>query len=328
MHCLFHLAAARSVRLLAAATLLGLLCFSPAAADQDAKRISGKTLIILRDKQNVIVKQADQRLLRYRYRGTPKKPYLAEMTSPGGVNILRDAPADHLHHPGLMFAWSVNGVDFWAETDDSGLQVHQAWKDLQIDSDGGADRAVLREQLRWQTPSGEVLLKEDRTLTIRAAAKGQPQMLTWQATFTPGKDVTGPLVIAGAKYHGLGMRFVKPMDSGGLHFNAAGGVKVAGTNGKKARWSAYTAQASPGKKVTVAMFDAPSNPRHPCEWFTMGEKDQFAYLSGTLGVGTEPLKLAPGKTMSIRFGVAVFEGAADARSVNAAYLHWLKPRSQ
>ena len=60
----------------------------------------------------------------------------------------------------------------------------------------------------------------------------------------------------------------------------------------------------------------------------MGEQPPFAYLSGTLGVGTEPLKLEPGKTMSVSFGVAVFDGAAGASDVSAAYLRWVKPYSR
>lgn len=316
---LFHLGADRPVRLLPVAAMLGLLCSIPAAAEEAATKITGKRLSILRDRENVIVREGDQLLLRYRYGGVPKKPYVAEMTSPGGANILLDAPADHLHHHALMFAWGVDGVDFWGEADGAGLQVHKAWEALRVDSRRGAERAVLRERLLWQTPGGKVLLEEKRRLTIPAAAKGGPRILIWQADFTPGKNATAPRTIAGSKYFGLGMRPIRAMDKGGRHFNAAGGEKVAGTNGKRAAWSAYTAQVTPDKKVTVAMFSDPANPRHPCEWFTMGEKDAFAYLSGTLGVGTKPLKLEPAGTLSVRFAVAIFEGAADAKRVEAVY---------
>ena len=328
MYRLFRVGAARWARVLLT-VVLAFVCFRPAAADDAANKITGKTLTILRDEENVIVKQGDHLLLRYRYRGVPKKPYVAEMTSPGGLNVLRDAPADHLHHHALMFAWGVDGVNFWEEhSPQAGLQIHQEWKELRIDSGGGGERAVLREQLAWKTSDGKELLEEQRTLIAPATDQGQPRMLTWQAKFAPGKDAAATLTIAGSKYHGLGVRFIKPMDADGLHFNAAGGEKVAGTNGKNAAWSAYTAPVGPGKKVTLAMFNAPNNPRHPCEWFTMGEQPPFAYLSGTLGVGTEPLKLEPGKTMSVSFGVAVFDGAAGASDVSAAYLRWVKPYSR
>jgi hypothetical protein len=319
MLSLFHPGADRSARLLPVCVLIGLFCPGPAAAEDAATEVTGKRLSILRGQEDVIVREGDQLLLRYRYRGVPKKPYVAEMTSPGGVNILLDAPADHLHHHGLMFAWGVDGVSFWAEAKDCGLEVHKAWEELGVESRLGAEQAVLRERLLWETPDGKVLLEERRRLTIPAVAKGRPRMLIWQADFTCGKGATAARTIAGSEYYGLGMRLIRPMDKGGRHFNAAGGVGVAGTNGKRAAWTAYTAEVKPGQKVTVAIFSHPANPRHPCEWFTMGEKDAFAYLSGTLGVGTEPLKLEPAATLSVRFAVAVFEGAPNAKRVDSVY---------
>jgi len=304
---------------------LGTVLGNPAsaAAEEAIETVAGKTLTIVRDRQSVRVSQAGRVLLRYRYAGVPKKPYVCELTAPGGENVLRDAPADHLHHHGLMFAWSVDGVDFWSENASCGAQAHQQWK-LRIEGSGGSEKAILRQQLVWQSPQGNRLLRERRTLTVPAAVDTQPRILTWQADFTGGPDAANTLTFYGAKYNGLGMRFVQSMDADGLHFNAAGGVKVAGTNGKRAPWSAYTARVAAGRKVTVAMFDAPANPRHPTEWFTMGETPPFAYLAGTLGVGSEPLKLELGKTISVRFGVAVFDGAVDADLVRAAYLRWLR----
>ena len=41
--------------------------------------------------------------------------------------------------------------------------------------------------------------------------------------------------------------------------------------------------------MTVAMFDHPTNVRHPANWFTMTEP--FAYLCATLGLQHETLKL-------------------------------------
>ena len=335
MRRLWHLHADRPVRLLTVATVLGLLCSAAAAAEQAAGKIAGSRLAIVRDAQNVTVRQGDQLLLRYRYAGVPKKPYVAELTSPGGVNILLDAPKDHLHHHGLMFAWGVDGVTYWAEAADSGLQVHKAWNDLRVDARRGGGRAVLDEQLSWQTPDGRAVLQENRKLTIRSAGKGRPRVLVWQADFTAVDgatagltNATAGLTIAGSKYYGLGMRPIRAMDKGGKHFNAAAGTGVEGTNGRRAAWTAYTAEVAPGKKVTVALFSDPANPRHPCEWFTMGEKDAFAYLSGTLGVGTAPLKLAPGKTLSVRFGVVIFEGAATADDVESEYQRFTKRRPE
>ena len=54
-------------------------------------------------------------MLQYRYGDVPFKPYVKELFTSSGINVLLDAPPDHLHHHGLMFACAVNNVDFWGE---------------------------------------------------------------------------------------------------------------------------------------------------------------------------------------------------------------------
>ena len=38
------------------------------------------------------------------------KPYVQQLCTFRGENVLRDAPRDHLHHHGLMYAIKVNGI--------------------------------------------------------------------------------------------------------------------------------------------------------------------------------------------------------------------------
>ena len=61
--------------------------------------------ISITTKENTVSFHIGQRLLlHYRYKNVPFKPCVQQLFSPVGVNILRDAPADHLHHHALMFA--------------------------------------------------------------------------------------------------------------------------------------------------------------------------------------------------------------------------------
>ncbi len=61
------------------------------------------------------IRAGDRTLLEYRTAASPMKPYIRELYTPGGVQILRDALPDHKHHHGLMFALGVDGVNFWEE---------------------------------------------------------------------------------------------------------------------------------------------------------------------------------------------------------------------
>ncbi len=52
------------------------------------------------------------------------KPYVRELYTLRGENVLRDAPPDHLHHHGLMYAVWVNGINFWEERGAPGFEQH------------------------------------------------------------------------------------------------------------------------------------------------------------------------------------------------------------
>jgi Family of unknown function (DUF6807) len=297
---------------LSAAVLGAALAGAPAA---------GQELRILPDGDTVAVRQGEQVVLRYRFRGSGRKPHVLELSAPGGANVLRDAPADHPHHHGLMFACRANGVNFWEEPAGSGRQAHAGWVALCVaPAAGGApERAVLHERLHWQGADGRTLLAEERLLSLPASGPHEPRVLTWRTTLTAPAG-GGPVTLSGAAYHGLGARFLAGMDRGGAFLGAAGGRGVSGTAGRHAAWCAYTAEPRPGKPVTVAVFDAPNNPRHPTRWYTMDRP--FAYLSASLGFDTTPRELAAGERLTLHWGVALFDGAADARALDVAYRRW------
>ena len=298
------------------------------------ERVRGKRMEIIRDHQFVSVRQGGRLLLEYRYDGVSHKPYVTQLTSPSGVNVLRDAPADHLHHHGLMFAWRVNDVNFWEELAGSGREVHDQWRELRIatikagdeDDKEFSERAILREQLLWTEPTGDVLLEEERVLTIPAVSENEPCVITWQSTFAISEDAAD-VVITGTNYNGLGVRFLESMDKGGHFQNEAGGSGVEGTSEQPAKWCAYTAEVSPQQPVTVVMFDARGNPRYSAQgrtlaarWYTMDKP--FAYLAATQGLHIEPIHIPAGQQLTLRYGMGVFDGAADREMLNKVYTRW------
>lgn len=284
--------------------------------------------------QDIISIYADNRpLLHYSYSSALSKPYIRQLFTPCGVNVLRDAPADHLHHHGLMFAVNVESINFWEERQGCGRQVHNRFADVRVDKRCDGARAAFTEQLDWMNPAGEdVLLKEHRTIEVSRMTDFEVTLLTWQSKFElpAGKSSA---TLTGHHYHGLGMRFIKAMDAAGSFFNADGKTgEIFRGNERLVRssWCAYTANVN-GKAVTVAMFDHPDNPRYPATWFTM--KKSFAYLSATMSLHTEPLSLAADKPLVLRYGVALWDGRVETEKINRLYKRWSawpgpeKPRS-
>ena len=272
---------------------------------------AGGTFQVSRNETTVRINAGERPVFEYRYADVPFKPYCSQIYSPDGVAVLRDNVIDHKHHHGLMFALSADGVDFWSELPANGKQVQSR---ILTTPDG------LAQDLNWEAPGGKIMLSEVRTITVHS---GPETLLTWRSGLFAPKG-SKSVKLSGSHYFGLGARFVTDMDKVGAFVNSAGatGTVVRGTEKMiTAKWCAYTA-ASGGRQVTFAMFDHPSNPRHPAQMFTM--LDPFSYLSATLGLHKEPLLIEEGKRLDLRYGVALWDGNPGADRIEETYGRWLK----
>jgi hypothetical protein len=284
------------------------------------------------DANSLAVRESGALLMQYRHGSVPFKPYVKELLTPGGINVLLDAPSDHLHHHALMFACAVDNVDFWGEAPNPpgghferlpGKQQHLRFDDVSVARPEGHHWPLFAESIRWVAqPKSEPLLMERRALAVDRPGKLGVTALMWESTLSvpPGKD---SVVLSGSHYHGLGLRFPRSMDTTGEFRNADDdpGVIFRGDERlARSRWCAYTAQAD-GRTVTVAMFDHPDNPRHPATWFTMAKP--FAYLSATLRLHEESLKVPADKPLRLRYAVALWDGRADTSRIEELYRIWV-----
>jgi len=298
----------------------------------ESNRICGQTagelpLSIQSDNHTVILRHGAGVVFEYQRTPNPRKPYLRTLTTPAGINILRDAPVDHLHHHGLMFAVAVDGVTFWAESPEAGYQldagtVHAV---LTANRENGKFRAEarLQQRLEWRNADrSQILILEDRELSWHALTSedlpsdvGDFRLVLWksQLELPAGKSQA---VLSGSPYYGLGIRFIEQMDKTGQFFNAEGQTGVEGTNGKRSAWCAYRVEMA-GKTITVAMLSHPDNLRHPATWFTMVQP--FAYLSATLGLASEPFTLESGKPVSLSYGLVLWDTSPSAAAIQAVY---------
>lgn len=260
--------------------------------------------------RNVVASIGDRKLAAYQVRA-PFKPYVRELYTPGGRQVLRDQVADHLHHHGLMFAVSVEGVSFWEETERSGKQLGAGMM---------CNDAVLRHELKWRDTDNKLLLGETRQIEVQLA--GGATLATWRSTLEPADNLE-QVTLGGNHYYGLGMRLVESMDRA-VTFTYSGdsapGEIVRGSEKlTRGRWVAATGPVE-GQTVTVALFDHPANVRHPAWHFTMIEP--FAYQSATMNLWKQPLTLKRGESLKLAYGVALLDGPADIQKLDALYDQW------
>ncbi len=269
----------------------------------------------------VVVTENDKPILVYQYQHVPKKPYVLEWYSPAGENILRDAPDDHPHHHGLMFAITVDEVNFWEESETGGIQQHVRLNQTEVVTENDSGTAVFNELLEWRSAdNAELMLIENRQIQHYVEPDVSYRLLTWTSELHAPAD-REQVLLSGTSYHGLGLRFPAWMDVVG-RFTFSSDMSNEAIDGEhrlaQASWISYSVASGDNQK-TVAMFNAPSNP-HPALWFMMD--DPFAFLSATIDLWRTPLELHANAPVTLTYGVAVWDEIVDVDSIEAVYAHW------
>jgi hypothetical protein len=277
--------------------------------------------------QDVSMEVRGHTIATYRATPSPNRPFLRELWTPGGVQVLRDSPHDHKHHHGMMFALSVDGIDFWCDEPTCGRQVPKALEEVQVGGVAGTSRVGFTQPVDWVAPSGTVSLHERRTITAFADPTISATLLTWRSCLSAAD--ARPVKLGGTDYVGLGTRFVVSMDGKGRFFNSAGqegsasGPDGAGIGNKRvtpAKWCAYTATAD-NQPVTIALFN---HPRCAYPGYCLHIHPGFAFLGATLGVDVKPIEVKPGAALDLRFGAALWDGEIDRGRVEVMYQKWVE----
>jgi hypothetical protein len=258
--------------------------------------------------EKVAVTHGGVTLLEYRYSKQRPKSYVHPLCLPDGTPITLDGPHDHIHHRGLMVAWSeVNGIDFWGEDNPArhGQIVHQKFERLAESPD-----AEIVAVNHW-IAEGKLLLVERCSLRIPAPASDG----VWLEWITELRPPRAPVKLAAGQhvYNGLGIRVIPSMDGGSV-LNSRGTSTIDKANGETAKWCAYS-----GAGKGVAFFDHPDNPRHPNAFFVMNKA--FGYMSAA-PTFREPFDLAVNQPIRFRWGVLAFKGAPDASALNRRFADW------
>lgn len=256
------------------------------------------------------------------------KPYVKEVAPLGGKNILRDAPFDHLHHHGLMFAIKANGVNFWEEVAGCGSEKPvetSPWTEGK--SANGQPQFTLKQTLHWLTPEDvslpdtakAAILIEHRTLTLTVNEAQKEVALHWKGEFEVGGK-SNQVTLTGANYHGLGMRFAKELDPLAKHLNSGGAPDLNGKQDvSKHKWGSVSFD-QPGSPATLVLFGHPSNARGDSWFFTM--RTAFAYLSATQNLDKEPLVYRAGEKWQVNYLVTLYPELKTADAIIARGEKW------
>lgn len=300
--------------------LITLALAIPAAASAEDQ--PAPILQITEDAATVSIGTAERPVLYYQRTMKPSRPFVRELFTPSGLNVVHDAPSDHIYHHALMCAVYVDGIDFWSEKKTCGRQVPVALDIAAVESCERGCRAGFTQKIEWIAPDGDKKLVENRTIEVVQLKGLDVPVINWRTRMEApaGKE---KVTLSGAHYSGVGMRFVKSMHKIGTHFNADDKLGVLVRSDERVTPTKWTAYAAPvdGKMVTVAMFDHPDND-YKAHFFTMSKP--FSYMTATLNLWKEPVDILADKPLNLTYGVVAWDGKASREEIEAVYQQWIK----
>jgi hypothetical protein len=278
---------------------------------------SGVRLI---ETNNVIRVEIDGGLFtEYHFRDVTR-PFLYPILGPGGAHFTRrwpqdDVPGeehDHPHHHALWFAHGeANGVDLWSEGEKAGKTFHQYF----VETKSGPDVGVLTTRNEWRSKDGKLVATDERTMRFhRSSPAGR--LVDFDITIFASQ---GELVLGDTKEGTLAIRLAESMrvkqpknQPGAGHIVNSAGDRDGDAWGKRAEWCDYYGPVGE-RTLGVAIFDHPSNPRHPTWWHV---RDYGLFAANPFGLHDfekQPpkagdFKIASGQSVTFRYRLLFHEG--------------------
>ena len=295
---------------------------------------SGKGVAITQEKGKLRVEVNGQFFTDYIYTGAPR-PYMYPLIAHGGQAMTRNWPMkdvagedhDHPHHRSVWYGHrNVNGHSFWEETGKEGTIKHEGFDEVK----GGKDFGTIKARHSWISKEGELICTD--TTTVRVYNRKNDRMMDFDITITAPKDKE--VVMGDDKDGAMSTRIAESMrltklkqkgqkkgDPGDGHIVLSTGIRDGDTWGKRADWCDYYGPVD-GKIVGVAIFDHPSNPRHPTWWhvrdYGLFGANPFGqhYFENLPDKNAGDMKIAPGKSVTFRYRFYWHDG--DEKSANVA----------
>ena len=286
------------------------------------------------DDGKLIVTIGGQPFTEYVYRGYAK-PILYPVYGPHQTPMTRNYPMvkdvdneahDHVHHKSLWYTHdAVNGVQFWME-DREDAKEPRAGKIVQTDM--SINGATLTTKNSWNGPDGKPVCTDTRTITFAGNEKYRwiDFRMRWQASHGEvklGDTKEGSMAI---RTHPL-LRLSNDEKRGnhtakGQSINSEG-IKGREMWGKRAKWVNYWAPVG-DHTVGVAIFDHPSNPRHPTWWHArnyglIGANPFGIHDFEKKPAGTGDMTIPADGTLTFRYRFVFHDGDHQSADIPAKY---------
>lgn len=253
------------------------------------------------------------------FRTDSRVPYLHPLKSDSGATLTRHWPMsnefpeeerDHPHHRGAWLSFGeVNGHDFWAWHFGEDPKIELKKTEIGKDS--------FTVELAW-TAGGKTHLTEERTYSF--ARPDDKTTLVGVASKLTATD--GDVKLGDTKEGFFALRVDRTLRLKGRQAKGtildSEGRKDDDAWGKRSKWVAFAGPDEKGEAAVIAIFDHPSNLRHPTWWHARDYGLLAANPFGTHdfeGKKDQPsgeLTLKKGESLSFRYTILLHQGDLES----------------
>lgn len=264
------------------------------------------------------------------------KPFLYPIRTVSGKVLSRGYPVekiegeqtDHSWHRGIWYGHGiVNGHDFWREqgrNKTSRLVVSGAPTVGKVKG-----RPAVSARMSMQTPDGKSLGSMSQEFVFED--RGSLRII--DAAISIRADQGSPLVFGDTDDGGFAFRLNDTFrqDRGARLRNSSGLEGTEKIWGKPAHWVDYSATIG-NAPAGVAIFDHPSNIRHPTAWHARGYSlcaaNPFASKSFSKGKGADGSYTLPaGQELKLHYAVVIHEGPFEPPAIEDLYRAWAQGKT-
>lgn len=256
----------------------------------------------------------------------PPRPVLYPIYGPDGTKMTRDFPFskdtkgeahDHPHHQSLWYGHgNVNGVNFWHLGKGKGT-IRQTGR--------AVEGNTIWMSHNWNDPDGKRVCSDLRTMRFSTLPDGSRMIEFSIKIMTSGSDVT----FGDTKEGTMAIRSNPNLriDKGAQAINSAGD-RGKSIWGKAAKWVNYQNDDS-----GFAIFDHPTNPRHPTTWHA---RDYGLVAANPFGAshfsGAKPdtgnFVIKKDDQANFHYAFVFHRGKKDKEGIEKIYADWSKKKKE
>jgi hypothetical protein len=257
-------------------------------------------------------------LTAYRAKSSQKYPYFYPLNGlASGTSLTTESALPYPHHRGLWLGCEpLNGGNYWADNGLDSGQVRSDLLELGVEKENSTE---FLNNCKWVRKDAPSPWSDERKFTI-SILNEDVWVIDAEIKLTASEDIK----IDSAKHSFFAIRAASDIAPayGGVLMNSEGGIGAEETLGKEAKWCGYHGQRAGNPDVVegIVVMTHPDNP-----WKSTWLTRDYGHLSPSpFYFLDEPWRLAKGKSINVKYRVALHVGTPKEADIDGVYEQWLE----